>query len=147
MYFTAKFLTAAEVTEEGDTQEGSFRGMPIVIENKKGTIREGTDPDGNEWSITMTCDYGFIPGTEAAGDKEGLDVFIGPDENSEFAYVVEQLKEDGSFDEFKVVLGAPDLQTAEEMYLSNYEEGWDQYGEIYETPIDELFEAVKRHQK
>jgi ppGpp synthetase/RelA/SpoT-type nucleotidyltranferase len=152
MRLSSKFFHRAqqkpgEVVHEGDTERDTFRGLPLVIENRKGTIREGTDPNGHHWSVTLGCDYGYIPDTEAAGDKEGLDVYIGPDPSAEYAYVVEQLKDDGEFDEYKVVLGAPDLQTAEELYLSNYEEGWESHiGEIYEISFDHLFDAVERHQ-
>ena len=155
MQFTATFLNRCaaqlpgEVSVEGDTERDNFRGIPIVIENRKGTYREGTDPDGHDWSVLMHGDYGYIPSTEAAGDKEGLDVFIGDDKSSDYAYVVEQLY-DGEFDEYKVVLGCPDLQTAEALYLSNYEEGWEEeghVGEISEVPLDYLFDAVEDHQK
>lgn len=154
MTFTATFLQRAaqkpgEISVEGDVETDTFRGMPVVIENRKGTIREGTDPEGNEWSITMKCDYGYIPSTEAAGDKEGLDVFIGDDPSSDYAYAVEQLKDDGSFDEYKVVLGVPDLETAEDLYLSNYEDGWgkDHVAEIWEIPLSRLFDGIKENQQ
>lgn len=154
MTFTANLLRRAaqkpgEVAEEGDTERDNFRGLPVVIENRKGTIREGEDPSGHHWEIEMKCDYGYIPNTEAAGDKEGLDVFIGDDEFSEWAFAVEQTKDDGEFDEYKIVLGAPDLKTAEELYLSNYEDGWgDKHvAEIWEIPISLLFDGVKKNQE
>ena len=138
-----------KTTQEGDVERDEFRGLPVVIENRKGTYREGTDPDGKPWKVLMHGDYGYIPGTAAAGDKEGLDVFIGDDDSSEFAYVVEQLW-DGKFDEYKVVLGCSTLQDAEELYLSNYEPGWEEeghVGEISEVPLAELYEAVGAHRK
>lgn len=150
MSLTATFLQRAaqepgKVSVEGDVETDSFRGLPVVIENRKGTIREGTDPNGHHWAITMKCDYGYVPSTEAAGDKEGLDVFIGDDLNSEYAYAVEQLDDKGEFDEYKIVLGAPDLQTAEELYLSNYEDGWEDthVGDIDEIPLRYLFDGIK----
>ena len=155
MQFTAAFLNRAdqvpgEVSKKGDVERDNFRGIPIVIENRKGTYREGTDPDGHHWSVLMHGDYGYVPSTEAAGDKEGMDVFIGDDKSSNYAYVVEQLDDDGEFDEYKVVLGTSDLQAAEQLYLSNYEEGWEEeghVGEIYEVPLEYLFDAVKDHQQ
>ena len=39
-----------------------FQGLPIKIENKVGSVRSGVDPDGNDWSVTMGVDYGFIMG-------------------------------------------------------------------------------------
>jgi ppGpp synthetase/RelA/SpoT-type nucleotidyltranferase len=154
MRFSAAFLNRAEqvpgeVSEEGDVERDNFRGIPVVIENRKGTYREGKDPDGKEWSVLMHGDYGYIPSTEAAGDKEGLDVFIGDDKASEYAYIVEQLW-DGEFDEYKVVLGCSTLEAAEQLYLSNYEEGWEEaghVGEISEVPLRHLFDAVKDNQE
>lgn len=150
MSLTATFLKRAEqkpgeVSVEGDVETDNFRGLPVVIENRKGTIREGTDPDGNHWSITMKCDYGYVPSTEAAGDKEGLDVFIGDDLDSEYAYAVEQTDDEGEFDEYKVVLGCPDLESAMALYLSNYEDGWeeDHVADISEIPLRQLFDGIK----
>ena len=146
MKFTSKLLHRA--TEKGDVYWDNFRGLPIVVENAKGSIREGVDPSGKPWKITMQCDYGFVPGTEGAGDKEGLDVYIGPDKTSDYAYVIEQLKDNGEFDEYKVVLGCSDLDSAEELYLSNYEEGWgdDHIGDISEIPLRHLFDGIKENQ-
>lgn len=138
-----------KVTREGDVEHDSFRGIPVVIENRKGTYREGTDPNGEKWSVLMHGDYGYIPDTAAAGDKEGLDVFIGDDETSDYAYIVEQLW-DGEFDEYKVVLGCSTLEAAEELYLSNYEPGWEEeghVGEISEVPLRHLFDGIKEHQE
>ena len=74
MKFTARYLVAAE------DQKRSFRGLPIVIQDPKGSVREGVDPEGRAWSREMKCDYGYIPGTTAAGDEENLDVsvLVGP---------------------------------------------------------------------
>ena len=98
----------------------------------------------------MLCDYGYIDdGSTAVGDHEPLDVYIGPDEESDKVYVVEQLKEDGSFDEYKCLLGFPDLETAYETYLKHYPEGWDddRVGDISEVPFDYVVEKVEEHQE
>jgi len=144
MQLTARHLRTAEQVEE---QKRTFRGLPIVIEDRKGDIRKGVDPEGRPWSREMKCDYGYIPGTTAAGDKEDLDVYLGDDENAEFAYVVEQVGPDGEFDEYKVMLGFPTLEAAEEMYQQHGPDKWDGIGDIYEVPLDYLFDAVEKHQE
>ena len=94
----------------------------------------------------MQADYGYIRDTSAAGDGEGLDVYIGETE-SDKVYVVEQLKEDGSFDEYKCLLGFPDLDTALETYLKHYPEGWgeDRVGEVSEYPFGYVFDQIEEH--
>lgn len=96
----------------------------------------------------MEADYGYIPDTVAAGDKEGLDVYIGSEE-SDKVYVVEQLTEDGEFDEYKVLMGFPDLETAYETYLKHYPDDWDdnRVGEVFEAPFDYVFDTVQEHQE
>jgi ppGpp synthetase/RelA/SpoT-type nucleotidyltranferase len=142
--FTARFLARAK-----EHKERTFRGLPIVIENPKGSIREGADPSGKAWKREMQADYGFIEDTTGTGDKENIDVYVGDDESSPNAYVIEQLGLGVEPDEYKVVLGAPDLQSAEELYLKHYEPGWEEehVGEISEVPLEELFSAVKEHQE
>jgi hypothetical protein len=126
-----------------------FAGIPVVVEWPKGSIREGKNPDGSKWKREMNADYGYVPDTSAAGDGEGLDVYLGPNPKAEYAYVIEQLKEDGGFDEFKVMLGFDTLEDAEAMYLSHYPAGWEdtRLGEINEVPFRYLFDAVEEHRE
>jgi len=102
---------------------------------------------GRAWSREMKCDYGYIPGTSAAGDEESVDVYVGPDENSEFVYVVEQVGPTGEFDEYKLMLGFPNLEAAEEMFEQQGPEEWDGLGDISEIPLEHLFDAVEEHRK
>jgi ppGpp synthetase/RelA/SpoT-type nucleotidyltranferase len=144
MQLTAQYLRTAE---EAEKPKRSFRGLPIVIEDPKGSIRKGVDLGGRAWEREMKVDYGYIPQTTAAGDEENVDVYVGDDENAEYAYVVEQVLENGDFDEYKVMLGFPTLEAAEEMYQQHGPDKWDGIGDIYEVPLEYLFDAVKEHQK
>jgi len=146
MKFNSKLLTAAKLPQH---HSSDFRGLGIVVEWPKGSVRVGEDKDGKKWHRTMEADYGYIPDTAGAGDKEGLDVYIGPDAESDKAYVVEQLKDDGKFDEYKVMLGFPDLDTAYETYLKHYPEGWGDknVGEVSEVPFSDVIAGVKEHQE
>jgi ribosomal protein S18 acetylase RimI-like enzyme len=126
--------------EDGTVVAGvrNFRGLPIFVENPVGTMRHNK---------TLLCDYGYIPGTTGAGDGEDVDVFVGADENAPYAYVVTQLKEDDSFDEFKVLLGFDSLQDAQAAYLAQYEEGWlyNRVESIVERPVEEFVQVAEKY--
>lgn len=92
-----------------------FQGIPINVDRPKGFIMRGTDAKGTDWARRYKYDYGFIPKT-LGGDGDGLDVFIGPDKKTEYAYWAIQRKDDGSFDEYKVFLGFPDRDAAISAY-------------------------------
>jgi hypothetical protein len=96
-------------------------GMDISIENKKGSTRRGTDKDGHDWSIKMNFDYGYIRGT-VGKDKEHIDVYVGPNPESEIVYIVNQNDPTtGDFDEQKVMLGFDSENEARKAYLSQYD--------------------------
>ena len=38
----------------------SIQGLQITIENPKGSVRSGTDREGNEWFIELNNDYGYF---------------------------------------------------------------------------------------
>lgn len=147
MNFESKFLHVADKLPQHHSS--SFKNLGIVIEWPKGSVRTGKDKNGKKWSRKMEADYGYIPDTAAAGDKEGLDVYIGPNEQSEKVFVVEQLTDDGEFDEYKCLLGFDDLDTAFETYLKHYPDDWEDnnVAEVYEVPFHHLFDAVEEHQE
>lgn len=145
MQFFSKFLLRAHKLSQ--MQSDSFRGIPLIIEWPKGSVRVGKNKEGKKWHRKMEADYGYIPNTVAAGDKEGLDVYIGQDKESDKVYIVEQLKDDGEFDEYKALLGFPDLETAYETYLKHYPEGWDDtnVGGVSEVPFEYVFDKIEDH--
>ena len=98
------------------------RGIPIAIENKKGSIRKGTSKDGHKWETKMKAPYGYIKGTKGA-DGEEVDAFVGPDKEAPDAYVVHQHKEDGrGYDEDKVILGVHNKAEAKKLFLQHYDD-------------------------
>lgn len=117
-----------------------FNGIPVVVQWPKGSIRVGKHEDGTPYKTEMKADYGYVPDTVAAGDEERLDVYIGPNEDAENAYVVEQLKDDGEFDEYKVMLGFDSLEEAEKCYCEHVDES--KLGDISEVPFYYLFDKV-----
>ena len=146
MIFTSKFLRVALKLPQHHSSD--FRGLGIVVEWPKGSVRVGEDEHGKKWKRKMEADYGYIPSTVAAGDKEGLDVYIGDDIASDKVFVVEQLTEEGKLDEYKMLLGFPDLDTAYETYLKHYPEDWDEtrVGEVSEVPFTFAFDKIEEHQ-
>ena len=113
-------------------------GLPITIENPKGSTRRGTDANGKKWEQLMHNTYGKIRRTEGV-DGDHIDVFLGPNLNSERVFVVDQLNQDtGEFDEHKVMLGFDSIDEAQAAYMSNYEEGWRGMGPVTEVTMDEF---------
>src|SRR5262245_3259225 len=74
--------------EAGNYKKGhvTWQGFEIAIENPKGSIRSGTDRSGKQWSVKMHSDYGYFKGTQGK-DKDHVDVFIGPQLDSEIVFV------------------------------------------------------------
>lgn len=125
--------------EAGNYKKGHIKinGFDVTIEQPAGSVRSGKDANGKEWSVTMNNTYGYIRGTKGV-DGDHIDVFLGPDMNSDMVYVVDQVNTDGSFDEHKVMMGFSSLEDARSAYLSNYEEGWQGVGNITGVALDEF---------
>lgn len=125
--------------EAGNYKKGHIKinGFDVTIEQPAGSVRSGKDANGKEWSVTMNNTYGYIRGTESV-DGDHIDVFLGPDMNSDMVYVVDQVNTDGSFDEHKVMMGFSSLEDARSAYFSNYEDGWQGLGNITGVALDEF---------
>lgn len=115
----------------------SVEGLPFTIENPKGAIRRGGEP-GNEWSVRMPADYGYIRRTVGA-DGDHVDAYDGRNGNKFF--IVDQLDErTGKFDEHKVMMRFKDEQTALDAYHAAFSDGKgpQRMGFIHEVSADEL---------
>ena len=100
----------------------SFQDLPISVENRRGSVRRGTDPDGDEWKTKMHVPYGYLRGTHGA-DGDAVDCFVGPNENASHAYVVHSNNiETDEFDEDKVMLGFDSEQAAKDCFLRHYDD-------------------------
>ncbi|NDV77853.1 LPD38 domain-containing protein [Dysgonomonas sp. 511] len=123
--------------EAGNYKKGkvTIQGFNISIEQPQGSVRSGVDANGKEWSITMNNTYGYIRGTEGK-DGDHIDVFLGNNPESSRVFVIDQVNQDGSFDEHKVMLGFESALSAKRAYLSNYEKGWQGLGNITAVDID-----------
>lgn len=125
--------------EAGNYKMGHRRvdGHNISIENPKGSVRRGIGADGKPWETIMQNDYGYIRGTEGV-DGDHIDVFLSDTPKEGDVFVIDQVNEDGSFDEHKVMYGFPSEDAARKAYLSNYEEGWQGLGAITHVSKDEF---------
>jgi len=111
-----------ETNNEGYEIQDKYnvQGFTVCIENKKGTTRSGTDPNGKKWSIKMGADYGFFEGIMGA-DKEQCDVYVGPNKESKKVFIVhQQVPETKEYDEDKILIGFDSKEEAKKLYLSQF---------------------------
>lgn len=140
---TAATATQAQL-EAGNYRKPKrrFQGLLISIENRKGSVRSGVDPNGHEWRTKMHCDYGYIRGSLGV-DGDQVDCYVGPDKDADTAYVVHQRKAGKwtEFDEDKVMLGFTSEDAAKSAYLKQYDDPRF-LGPITAMPMDEFKRKV-----
>lgn len=110
-------------------------GLDIAVENPKGSWRRGIDTDGKRWKSKLPAHYGYIKKTEGA-DGDHVDVYIGPHEETELVFVVDQKDKDtNQFDEHKCIFGCLSMAQAVELYCAGFSDGKgaDRMGTI--TPV------------
>jgi hypothetical protein len=92
-----------------------YAGIRVNIDRPIGYVQQGEG-----WTRVYKNDYGFIPRTDG-GDDEDLDVFLAnpPDESADCAYLCVQAHRDGTFDEYKLVLGARTSDEAVKIYADH----------------------------
>lgn len=119
---------------QGHTQ---FQGIPIAIENRKGTVRRWTDDEGNQGKTRMRYGYGYAKRTSGA-DGEEIDVYVGPDPRAPKVFLVHQLDAaTGRYDEDKVFLGLPSAQAAKRAYLQHVDNP-EMFGGISAMDVDQF---------
>lgn len=151
---------------EADLKEGKypkpaipFAGLMISGENRFGSMRRGTDPNGKKWEQQLQDNYGEISGVADANgdikpvigsDGDAVDIFIRPNMTQEDiaaldkVYVVDQVDpKTGEFDEHKVVAGRSTEAEAITAYNSNYQNGWNGLGAITEMSLPEFKEWLR----
>lgn len=105
----------------------SIQGLPITIENAKGSKRGEKVPDGEKWSVKMPAVYGYIKGFIGA-DDEHMDVYVGKSPMSPIVYVIDQDHVDPQgrslgFDEHKCMIGYKSPHKAIRDYLKSHFDG------------------------
>jgi hypothetical protein len=130
---------------EGHT---THQGLPIAIENQKGSVRKGVSSEGVPWRTEMKHPYGYIVGTKGK-DGEAVDAYVGPVKDAPVAFVVHQHKENGKgHDEDKVMLGFKDEAAARAGYLAHYDaKGKKMLGPISAVPMERLKALIDSKKK
>lgn len=125
--------------ESGTFRKGhvTVQGLGITIECPRGSTRTGVSRDGTEWSREMKAHYGYAKKTIGA-DGEHVDVYLGPDPDSELVFVIDQVKPDGALDEHKAMIGFTNAKAARQAYLAHYPAGWTGLGSMQSMTMDQF---------
>ena len=111
------YMLGQEKTAKAVKKQTTFDGLTLKLEYVPGDIREGEDKEGKAWKKTMHASYGYVPRT-AGEDGEAVDIYLADEPKSGSPiFVIEQSKEDGSYDEDKVMLGYPSKEAAVNSFL------------------------------
>ncbi|WP_103173786.1 hypothetical protein [Paracoccus sp. SY] len=114
---------AQKQAENYRTGKAAWKGLRLSVENKAGSTRSGTDPNGQAWSVTMPAHYGRILRTEGA-DGDHVDFYMGPNEASDTAWIIDQVDaETGAFDEHKLMLGFDSAAEARAAHEAAFSDG------------------------
>jgi hypothetical protein len=112
--------------EAGNYEKGhaNVGGLDISIENPAGSTRRP------EWP-TLESHYGYVKGVPARSpDKEHVDVFVKPGTSEKYngpVFVIDQMHDDGSYNEPKAMIGYRSQREARATYLRNYTKGWESH--------------------
>lgn len=123
-----------------------FQGLPISVENREGSRRYWYDPEADEHGSTkMKYPYGYVKGTLGL-DGDAVDVFVGPDAESDLVVVITQLKRPdfSKIDEQKVMLGFSSAKQAKQAYLKHYNDPRF-FGSMKTLTISEFKDRLKTH--
>jgi Inorganic Pyrophosphatase len=134
--------------ESGNYRKGHIvlHGLPITIENARGSTRRGIGPDGKPWSSVLPAHYGYLKGSTGA-DGDHVDCYIGKYPASKRVFVVNQHNErTGRFDEHKCMLAYPNKAMALKDYERAFSDGKgkDRIGSVVEMNLDDFKERLKR---
>lgn len=99
-----------------------WRELIVNVETDAGETREWKDPaTGRSGRTTMLFPYGEVIGSVGA-DGDPVDVFLGPNENAPFAFIVHQRRLDTqTYDEDKVMLGFDTPLAAKHAFMAHYD--------------------------
>lgn len=124
----------------------TFAGFDVVVENPAGSTRQWYDrAAGTSGETVMRNDYGFLEG-HVGTDGDEVDVYLGPDEGANFAYVVHQnaAPDYDKHDEDKVMLGFRSTADALAAFLVHRSDGDRAYGGMTAIPIERFRDKLER---
>jgi hypothetical protein len=121
----------------------NFQGLPITIENPRGSMRSGVDADGKPWASGMMHHYGYIRGTLGV-DGDHFDVFVGLNPRATHAYVITSMAAPDfkKPDEQKAMLGFDSEEGAKQAFIACYDNPAF-LGECVAMPMDEFKKKVR----
>lgn len=128
-----------EARDESQLQKMKIGGLVICVENPRNSFRVGKNGD---WKIKMPHHYGYVKDTKGA-DGDGVDCFVGRNMNSKKVFVINQVKQDGTFDEHKCMLGFNNQKEAVKGYMASYKKGWTGLGSVVEIDIAKFADWLK----
>lgn len=113
-------------------------GLQAGIELEPGDIRwpNSTHPR------TMTAAYAHIRGYYGL-DNKSLDAYIGSNTDSVLLFLVRQLKQDGTLDEYKLILCCDSIEQARDLYFAHMPQSLGFFGGIEEITLDKILEFKK----
>jgi inorganic pyrophosphatase len=119
-----------------------YQGLPISIENPRGSVRRGIGRGGKAWATSMQHDYGYVRGTVGA-DGDHFDVYVGPNAAAPVVYVVDTMAPPAftRHDEQKAMLGFNSEDEARAAYLAHYDNPAFM-GAIHAMPIEDFKRQV-----
>ncbi len=131
MLFSKMNIRKGRVVTKDGSNEITYQGIQIVIENDIGSTRAHKNGE-----TKMFYPYGYIKGTKGI-DNEEVDCFIGNEPYAANVYIIKLAKADR---EEKIFFGFTNQEAARDAFLAHYD---DQsfLGEIIEMPID-LFKST-----
>ena len=131
----------------------SVRGIPVEIENKKGSLRTGfvykNPMGGTQWLTKFSHHYGRIPNTKAR-DGDEINVFIGNDSNSDKVYIIKQYKLGSNkqqFDEVKCFLNFSSSADAKRTYFDHNTKANELYGGIFKISFEKFKKLINKNIK
>lgn len=119
----ARATEAQRVAQNARTGLVHLHGLSIAIESPVGSIRRGVTKGGRKWECVVRAHYGRVRRTTNA-EGEQVDVYIGPHPESQLAFVVDKLDDEGNHEEVHLLLGFKNTTEAKKCYLSHYPDGW-----------------------
>jgi ATP-dependent protease ClpP protease subunit len=141
-------LTSTQkITGQYEKGKVTLKGIPITVENPKGSVRSGYSKDGVYWKSQLHYTYGYIDGS-VGNDGDEIDIFLGPLADTEqtfWVYIINQIDPStGIFDEHKIMFGFVNYTDAKEAYLSCYEQGWKGLGSIEQISLNGFMPWVRK---
>lgn len=119
-----------------------FQGLDVAVEFEAGDKRPYRDDSGKEKFKTMKAAYGEVRDTKGL-DGDAVDVYIGPNEDSDKVFVVTQMTKGDwdKVDEEKCILGVDSMKAARALYLAHYDDPRF-CGSIKEMPMSKFQERL-----